>query len=210
MATATATGTITASKQSESPTSYQAAAGATSAAFFIAACLEHPLQWAGFGPPMSLGTEIGAPRQHRAAPAGPESKSEGTALEYQALRERLEAEHRRLESEIVALRDVETNLRADSAAPESGGVGNHLADEGTQTFDVERSFAMEANLESLLIEVQHALRKYEQGTYGICDDCGQPIAYERLEALPHASLCITCKAQREKAGVRPPPTVGRA
>ena len=123
-------------------------------------------------------------------------------MNYQTLRQRLDAERDRLESELATLREVETDVRNEGAAPESGGIGNHLADEGTQTFDIERSFAMEANLESLMAEVQHALHKFEQGTYGVCDDCGQQIAYERLEALPHASLCITCKAQREKSGVR--------
>jgi DnaK suppressor protein len=139
---------------------------------------------------------------HLAAPTGSEWTSEEAALDNQTLRQRLDAERARLESELAVLREVETEVRNEGAAPESGGIGNHLADEGTQTFDIERSFAMEANLESLMAEVQHALHKFEQGTYGVCDDCGQQIAYERLEALPHASLCIRCKAQREKSGVR--------
>lgn len=123
-------------------------------------------------------------------------------MDYEPLRQNLDGERRRLERELAALQDTESGVRADGAAPESGGVGNHLADEGSQTFDLERSFAMQGNLESLLDEVQHALRKFEHGTYGQCDECGKPIAYERLEALPHAALCIECKARQEKAAAR--------
>lgn len=123
-------------------------------------------------------------------------------MDYEPLRQKLDEERQRVERELSDLRSTESGVRADGAAPESGGVGNHLADEGTQTFDLERSFAMQGNLESLLNEVQHALRKFETGTYGSCDECNRPIAYERLEALPHAALCIECKARQEKAAAR--------
>ena len=46
--------------------------------------------------------------------------------------------------------------------------------------------------------VEHALRKFEEGTYGLCDSCGQPIDPARLEALPQASLCLSCKAKQAK------------
>lgn len=49
-----------------------------------------------------------------------------------------------------------------------------------------------------LMDVEHALRKFEQGTYGLCDRCGQPIEPERLEALPQASLCLSCKTRQVK------------
>ena len=49
-----------------------------------------------------------------------------------------------------------------------------------------------------LADVEHALHKFEEGTYGFCDSCGQPIDPERLEAIPEASLCIKCKAQQAK------------
>jgi len=59
-------------------------------------------------------------------------------------------------------------------------------------------------LEESLKEVEHALEKYEAGTYGLCDSCGQPIEQARLEAMPQASLCLKCKASqtKEAKGVR--------
>ena len=50
-----------------------------------------------------------------------------------------------------------------------------------------------------LAEVEHALDKFEKGTYGLCESCGQFIDPARLEALPQASLCLSCKAHEEKA-----------
>lgn len=123
-------------------------------------------------------------------------------MNYAPLRQQLDAERERIESELATLREVEASLREEGGAPESGGIGNHLADDGTQTYDLERSFALQENLESLLTEVHRAIQKFEHGTYGTCDDCGQEIPYERLEALPHASLCVPCKSRREKTGVR--------
>jgi RNA polymerase-binding transcription factor DksA len=49
-----------------------------------------------------------------------------------------------------------------------------------------------------LDEVDCALEKLENGTYGICEECGQPIALERLRALPSAALCVSCKRQEER------------
>ena len=57
---------------------------------------------------------------------------------------------------------------------------------------------MEERLRESLNEVEHALEKYEAGTYGLCDSCGQPIEEARLEAIPQASLCLSCKAKQAK------------
>ena len=49
-----------------------------------------------------------------------------------------------------------------------------------------------------LAEVKAALAKFEDGTYGKCEECGKPIAPERLEAVPYAKLCVDCKALQAK------------
>jgi DnaK suppressor protein len=65
---------------------------------------------------------------------------------------------------------------------------------------LEKSLALERNLRDVLTEVKHALAKCEAGTYGICDACGKAIEPARLEALPQASLCLSCKASQTKDG----------
>jgi RNA polymerase-binding transcription factor len=68
--------------------------------------------------------------------------------------------------------------------------GDHTADAVTQ---MQRSISA-GELHHMSVEIDRALAKLDAGTYGICDVCGEQIAQERLEALPWATLCVTCKA----------------
>jgi RNA polymerase-binding protein DksA len=70
---------------------------------------------------------------------------------------------------------------------------------GTSTFERERDLSLSENVKDLLQRVNEALARIEEGTYGICEICGEKIPEERLEALPYANLCILCKQKEEKA-----------
>ncbi|MBI2832373.1 MAG: TraR/DksA C4-type zinc finger protein, partial [Chloroflexi bacterium] len=86
-------------------------------------------------------------------------------------------------------------LRA-SAHPEERREGSPFGkreEEATESFELEKRLSMEKRLAEQLAEVEHALQKFDEGTYGLCDICGQPIPPARLEALPQASLCLECK-----------------
>jgi len=72
-------------------------------------------------------------------------------------------------------------------------------EEATESFELEKRLALEKQLRDRITKVEHALHKFEEGTYGLCDDCGQPIAPARLEALPEASRCVDCKAKNAKS-----------
>lgn len=78
--------------------------------------------------------------------------------------------------------------------------GNPLdeVEAATECIDLEKRLTSEKRMRNNLAEVEHALAKLEKGTYGLCDNCGLPIGTARLEVLPHANLCLTCKAQEEK------------
>ena len=71
---------------------------------------------------------------------------------------------------------------------------------------LEKRLALENRIRQELVGIEHALDKFEKGTYGSCDNCGQPIDPERLEALPQASLCMNCKALLAKNAKGKPPT----
>jgi len=71
-------------------------------------------------------------------------------------------------------------------------------EEADEASELEKRLALEKRLGESLNEVAHALQKYEAGTYGLCDSCGQAIEQARLEALPQASLCLSCKASQAK------------
>jgi RNA polymerase-binding protein DksA len=75
---------------------------------------------------------------------------------------------------------------------------NHLADYATETLSRELDYSLEENSEHVLRAVDEALGRIEAGTYGACQNCGEPIAPERLEAIPYARLCIDCKRREER------------
>ena len=64
----------------------------------------------------------------------------------------------------------------------------------TMNVERERDLALSAQALNAVDEIDRALEKITLGTYGICEKCGMTIPKERLRALPHASLCVTCKA----------------
>ncbi len=114
---------------------------------------------------------------------------------YQALQRRLEEEETRLDGELAHLRAAMEQLM--EGAREIGGGGGPDPEEAAETVEIERSRAMERSLVTLLEQVHRARGKFASGTYGSCEECGQPINPERLEALPHASLCIECRSRQD-------------
>lgn len=121
------------------------------------------------------------------------------AISFEQLRSRLESEQRRLLGEIGQL---EASVRPTEVRREGSPFGKR-EEEATESFEFEKRLALEKQIRDHLTEVEHALRKFAQGTYGACDSCGQPIAPDRLEALPQASLCLDCKAKHAKGRTSP-------
>jgi len=75
---------------------------------------------------------------------------------------------------------------------------NHLGDVATATFDREMASTLEDNSMHVLDEIDGALARIDEGTFGTCKACGGPIGEERLEALPWATLCIEDKRKQER------------
>jgi RNA polymerase-binding protein DksA len=111
-------------------------------------------------------------------------------------REQLETEKQRLMQELESL-----HTTASSAEERrEGSPFGKREEEATETLELEKRLVLENRLRQEMAAIDHALQKFEKGTYGLCDNCGQPIAPERLEALPQASLCMKCKALLAKNG----------
>lgn len=70
---------------------------------------------------------------------------------------------------------------------------NHPGDLGTETFEAEKNFSFRNNDKFIIEEVNDALRKIKNGSYGLCENCGAEIAEERLDVIPYARLCISCE-----------------
>lgn len=75
---------------------------------------------------------------------------------------------------------------------------NHLAENASATVDREIDYGLEENVVHALEQIDAALARLDDGTFGICQRCGKPIDVERLEALPYATLCIDDKRLEER------------
>jgi RNA polymerase-binding protein DksA len=120
-----------------------------------------------------------------------------SAIDTNRFREALVEERRRVVAAIENLHEDHSGTLSDEAGEETA-YDNHLADTATETYDRELDYTLEENSEHVLAEIDAALRRIEDGTYGTCTNCGKPIPEERLEARPWATLCIDCKRERER------------
>ena len=115
-------------------------------------------------------------------------------IESAELYEKLKKEKTDLLEKIEQLRA----LGQPSAERKEGSPFGKREEGADEASELEKRLALGKRLEESLKEVEHALQKYEAGTYGLCDSCGQLIEQARLEAIPQASLCLNCKASQAK------------
>ena len=120
-------------------------------------------------------------------------------INLKQLRSSLESEQKRI---LAELEQLNANVRPAEVRREGSPFGKR-EEEATESFELEKRLALEKQITEQLAEVEHALRKFEEGTYGSCDICGQPIDPARLEALPQASLCVNCKVKNAKGRFSP-------
>lgn len=115
-------------------------------------------------------------------------------LNREQLRSRLVSEQKRLLGELEQLR----TLVQPAEVRREGSPFGKREEEATESFELEKRLAIEQQLRASLNDVEHALEKFKKGTYGSCDSCGQPIDPGRLEVLPQANLCMSCKAKQAR------------
>ena len=113
------------------------------------------------------------------------------AVDVGRFKELLEEERRRVLDAIEYLHKENPGSIEEETEDET--TDNHIAETATATLDREIDYTLEENSEHVLTEIDAALARIEAGTYGVCLNCGQPIAEERLAAIPWATYCIDCK-----------------
>ncbi len=120
-------------------------------------------------------------------------------IDTDVFRRRLQDERARVMAAIQFLHDENPgSIEDETGEINASGADNHLADTATVTYDRELDHGLEEGAEEVLAKIEAALARIEDGTYGICRSCGKPIAEERLEAMPWATLCIDCKRREER------------
>ena len=121
-----------------------------------------------------------------------------SAVDTARFREILEEERRRVLDAISYLHEETPGSLADETEEIVGNSDNHLGETATATLDREIDYSLEENSEHVLKSIDGALLRIAEGTFGICESCGQPISEERLEAIPYATQCIDCRRKGER------------
>jgi DnaK suppressor protein len=115
------------------------------------------------------------------------------------IRHRLEGERKRIQEELAQL-----NASHPLDERREGSPFGKREEEATESMELEKRLAIENRLKSLLAEVERAIQKLDSGTYGLCDICKIVIDPARMEALPQAILCLSCRQKVKNAKTQTP------
>jgi len=125
------------------------------------------------------------------------SKARGirSAADTEEIRNALSARHDELREEydhtLSDIAELQRDRLTDSA-------GDDQADTSTKTFEREQEISLANNILERINQVERALERLDEGSYGWCERCGNPIPVERLAAFPSATLCVSCKQLEER------------
>lgn len=126
-------------------------------------------------------------------------------MNRERLFEALKAKEKELRSSFNDLRSSGLAQSETESTGELSAYDNHPADLGTETFEREKDLGLQGTAKDLLVKVEAALRRLDQGTYGTCVRCGRGVGEGRLEAQPWSDLCINCQRAEEIADPHPRP-----
>ena len=124
-----------------------------------------------------------------------------TKEQLKQFRQLLITERTKLADEIKSIaRDASTSPR--DASGDLSAYTVHMADMAADTYDRELSMNIVSSEQEILYQIDDALKRLEDGSYGICQQCNQAIVMSRLRAVPYASLCIDCQRSKERKNKR--------
>jgi RNA polymerase-binding protein DksA len=139
-------------------------------------------------------------KQARSRPAAPRrlavkaDEKPWTKSELAEVRGDLNTDRERLRSELNLAEHELHDLMRDAG----DGAGNDQADVGSTTFERDHEMSLANNAREMLAQTERALARIDDGSYGVCESCGEPIGKMRLMAFPRATLCLSCKQREER------------
>jgi len=123
-----------------------------------------------------------------------EGEDPWTKDELAEVRAQLRADVKRLTAELEMVEEDLVGLMRSSGE----GAGNDQADVGSATFERDQELTIANNARDMLVQSQHALDRIGNGSYGVCEVCGEPIGKNRLMVFPRATMCVSCKQREER------------
>ena len=120
-----------------------------------------------------------------------------TKEQVKQFRQLLITERVKLADEIKSIaHDASTSPR--DASGDLSAYTIHMADMASDTYERELSMNIVTSEQELLYQIDDALKRLDDGTFGLCQQCNQPITMSRLKAVPYASMCIACQRAKEQ------------
>lgn len=112
------------------------------------------------------------------------------AKRLEKFRKQLQDRRNEIAGEVLHLRDAGRELGVDGTQD----LGDDAANDNARLI----SMSLSETERDVLRQIDEALERMDEGGYGVCEDCGDPISSERLQVLPYATLCVDCKTERER------------
>lgn len=119
-------------------------------------------------------------------------------VDYEKYKKILLDARRKIAGDLKHLEGDSLNSNQREASGDLSGYSFHMADQATDNFDREFTLGLASNEQQTLNRIDDALRRMEDGTYGVCESCKKPIPMKRLVAVPYASTCVKCQELEEK------------
>ena len=140
------------------------------------------------------------PAPHKVKPARAFSKAE---LKF--FRVQLQKQLDLIQGNLVALAGDNLKRSPIEASGDISAHSTHMADQGTDNFDRELALNLASSRQESLYDIEDAIRRIDEGTYGACEACSGAIELPRLKALPFAKKCMVCQnaAERGRTKYRP-------
>ena len=133
--------------------------------------------------------------ERNAGRSAPTKRGTRSAADTEEIRSALKERHSELHTEydqtVADIAELQRDRLTDSA-------GDDQADTGTKTFEREQEISLANNILERINQVERALERLDEGSYGWCERCGNAIPVERLAAFPSATLCVSCKQLEER------------
>lgn len=118
--------------------------------------------------------------------------------DLKAYKDRLVALRARLRGDVSQMADATLKKSRTEGNGDLSSMPIHMADLGTDNFEQEFTLSLMESEEATLENIEAALERIEDGTYGLCEECGVKIPRKRLDAIPYTSMCVKCASQLEQ------------